>query len=222
MECLTTIFRKNQRAEGATAHSFTSKRGMTVSAFLLLLLLLSACNPHAIPVRKDISRNQISLELVIDHTVDSVIARELSREFNDFIFRHNAGNHLFNVSNVAEDIDVRINLVHAQLVTPGQQFAGFLVTVAGIAVPVLMVQAGSTFYFTFWYAPQAHAYLEVAFNPALVDYEGPPLRHVISSPGFLKSRPGQIISQRKYFGRYLANLMQQMEKSMKANQRNRN
>ena len=84
----------------------------------------------------------------------------------------------------------------------------------GFSLPFVMISGGAPFYVAFWYFPKAKSMTEFSLSP---DINGSPQaksQFLLESPGFLKSPENQINTHVEYFGRFIGNLVSQVEKQL--------
>jgi len=105
-------------------------------------------------------------------------------------------------------------------VNSSQQVAGALVTVLGIATPILMIANGSQYYLTFGYIPQNKSLVEIKVPDELFndDKNNMYIRNV-SSSGFLRTIPVQIEKHTERFDLFLMKLFRDLELRYTTSQR---
>lgn len=113
-----------------------------------------------------------------------------------------------------------IKLVGTELVKPGQQTAGVIVTVVGLTLPFVMISSGAPFFLGFYYFPQVRSLTELSLSSDISGPSQAPRNFILSSPGFLISSEKQIEKHVISFDRFLLQLVKQIEKQV-ISQRNR-
>jgi hypothetical protein len=183
-----------------------------------LLLLCSSCSSNILILKPNTQLQRLGICFKEGPYRNELVATSFENALDDFIARYNASaKRKFELYRAQSDgpATLTIELFETQLVTPGQQSAGVLVSLVGLSLPIIMASAGAEFVLFFWYFPNAKSMMELSLSPDIADPVHGRRPFQLSSPGFLKSPEHQIAKHAEYFSKTLAKIISQFEKQLK-------
>ncbi len=180
---------------------------------VLIVVIFTRCTPSPIFISNS-DFESINLKLKIESTVDSAVSEILTEKFQNFIEAHNSKNGPFFLTNYETHYDrtISLHIIDNKLVKKNQQVAGVLVTAIGMALPIIMVNAGSPIFVGFYYIPQDKSIVNVYVSEDINGMNAPYLTTNFSNSGFLRSYDKQIVKHGKKFDEYLSLLVLNLEK----------
>ncbi|HYC85977.1 MAG TPA: hypothetical protein VEB86_12185 [Chryseosolibacter sp.] len=192
--------------------------------FLLILVVCSSCaTTPTVLLNKEADIQTLNIYFDTSEAQLPEAVDRLDLSLDNFITRFNAEPHSFQLVR-AESPDgpstLKVRVSATKLVTGGQQVAGVLVSIVGLAVvPTLMVNSGSDFYIFFYYFPHARSAAQLSLSPDLGLPGAPPARGMVASPAFLKSPGRQIEKHGKTFEKFMTTVVTKIERDLKKNKR---
>ena len=183
----------------------------------IVVIITTACSTPSVIVKKNVPIPRLGIYFERDVHANLYIAQQFESKLEQFLTTYNAKKDrkfLLYHAGATDSACLRIKLVTTRLVTPDQQTAGVLVSLMGFSLPFVMISGGAPFYVAFWYFPKAKSMTEFSLSP---DINGSPQaksQFLLESPGFLKSPENQINTHVEYFGRFIGNLVSQVEKQL--------
>lgn len=185
---------------------------------IVVFILCCGCAGPSVVIKKNIVIQKLGIYLEAGYQSFPLIQRSFDLQVNEFITKYNATpGHKFQLfrANASDSSTLIIKLVASQLVSPGQQTAGVLVSLVGLSLPFVMVSAGAPLYIFFYYFPDVKSMTELSLSKDIAQEGYVPKPFVLSSPGFLKSPEKQVAKHVIYFDKFLSNLIAQIEKQSK-------
>lgn len=182
---------------------------------LVILVCCVACSTPAVVIKRNITIEKLGIYLEAGEYAPPLIADAFTRELDHFIHTYNSETgHKFKLFRASkhDSTTLRIKLVATNLVTPGQQVTGVVVSVLGISLPFVMVAAGAPVYIAFYYFPEVRSMTDLSLSPDIASPEKARREFLLSSPGFLKSPEKQIAKHVISFELLLRELVKQIDK----------
>jgi hypothetical protein len=185
---------------------------------LILVLVVTSCAPATVVLRDDARLETLNIYFENSDQTNPDVAESLDRHLDYFINNFNSQpGHAFDLVRVESPTSpstLTIRLSGTQLVSKGQQTAGVFVSLVGLALPIIMVNAGSDFYFFFYYFPRVRSAAELSLSPDLSGSDQPYYPALVTSPGLLRSPEKQIGKHSLYFERFMMQLMKRIERDL--------
>ncbi len=180
---------------------------------LFLLVVVAGCTTPKLVLNQNFKQDTLRISLIFSPEVPDAVISELENQLEAVVIQNNSSSKM-KVERVSEreSSDLQIRILKSTLVTEQQQTAGVIVTMFGLALPILMASAGTEFVIFFWYAPKMHSAMEFALDPSINGSPYNPVLINLHSPGFLKSPERQIARHGVYFNDYLIRVLKDLKR----------
>ena len=180
---------------------------------LVLLVLCASCATPSVIVRQNAHIERLGIYLEAGEHAIPLVGNQFGTALDNFIETYNAtpGRPFVLFRAQANDSStLRIKLLTTRLVSPGDQTAGVLVSMAGLSLPFIMAAAEVPIVIFFYYFPNVKSMTELSLSEDINGATQLRREFILASPGFLKSPERQIEKHTVSFDRFLKLLVTQV------------
>lgn len=197
---------------------FSFKNPIMRNLFLSVVLLCFGCASPSVVLKQGAKIERLGIYFDFGEQAPPLIAHQFDDKLDDFIARHNADpRRKFEVfrASANDSTTLRIKLVATRMVSPGDQTAGALVSVLGLALPIVLISAEAPIIIFFYYFPRVKSMTELSLSED-INQSNPPVRgYLLVSPGFLMPPEKQVTRHAISFDALLTSLLTQIERQVK-------
>lgn len=190
---------------------------------LLITGLLAGCKTLQVNTAKTTANTpDIGIKWNLDGRIHDSLYDDLEQVMLDVVEEFNSQPHAFKVHRMKErdrDKDyITIDINQAKIVRGGEKAAGYLITAAGIATPIILLTSGESYIITFFYWPMHRVLAHVDLSSSLAG-EKRSFRNVISERSALfSSNKRQIPKMMTGLKKGLLKALIDVEMQLKANE----
>lgn len=172
-------------------YSIAPKRLRQAAFLLCTVLLFSACKSLQVNTAKTTANTKdIGLKWSLNGRINDSLYDDLEQVMLDVVEEFNSQPHAFKVHHMKDrdrDKDyITIDVNQAKIVRGGEKAAGYFITAAGIATPIILLTSGEPYIITFFYWPMHRIQALVDLSPNMAG-EKRSSRNVISERSALFS-----------------------------------
>jgi len=155
-----------------------------IALYLCAALLMASCKTLQVNTAKTTANTKdIGLKWNLNGRIHDSLYNDIEQVMLDVVEEFNSQPHAFKVHRMKErdrDKDyITIDIDQAKIVRGGEKAAGYLITAAGIATPIILLTSGESYIITFFYWPMHRIQALVDLSPTLAG-EKRSFRNVIS------------------------------------------
>lgn len=183
--------------------------------FFVLLVLCTSCVTPSVIVRQNAHIERLGIYLEAGEHAIPIVSNQFDTALENFIQSYNATpNRAFELfpADANDSSTLRIKLITTQLVSPGDQTAGVLVSTLGLSLPIVLAASEAPIILFFYYFPNVKSLTELSLSEDINGASPPRREFMLASPGFLKSPEKQIQKHAVTFEGWLKLLVGQIEK----------
>jgi hypothetical protein len=180
---------------------------------LILIGLLSSCVTVKYNLRPEKRIETLSICMDYTMSVPSAVQNTFNNTLSDFILKYNSVPHAFRLSacNDASKSSLRIYVRQTKLISTGEQVISTIATVAGLALPFILIAANAPFIVAFYYLPNNISFLVYSLSQDLTT-NVTPFNGTLINSGYLTGVEKQIKKQGLAFNAFLIQHIMMIEK----------